>query len=67
MATLRAFFHMGRVECVTCQVPRNQSIGGGLKVVVLEVALDVVGARRVIGEWPLAVMGSSSDMLLSGR
>lgn len=28
---LRDFFHMGRVEWVTCQVPVSHSMGGGVK------------------------------------
>lgn len=44
IATFRDFFHMGRVEWVTCHVPENQSREGGAKSV--EVLGDVVVGGR---------------------
>jgi hypothetical protein len=69
METLRAFFHIGSVECVTCQVPRSQGRGGGVNAVVaLEVALElVVGARRVICGWRVDGAGFEDDMLYIRR
>jgi hypothetical protein len=50
MATLRDFFHIGRVEWVTCQVPLSQGMEGGWKVGDVELgAPETVGARRVMG------------------
>lgn len=47
--TLRLDFHIGRVECVTCQVPESQVGVGGVKSEGWGVSV-VVGARREIGE-----------------
>lgn len=52
MATLRLVFHMGRVECVTCQVPDSHCGVGGVKEGgCCWVLLVVVGGRRVMGGW----------------
>ena len=53
MATLRLVFHMGRVECVTCQVPDSHCGVGGVKDAgcCCWVLLVVVGERRVMGGW----------------
>lgn len=71
METLRAFFHIGSVECVTCQVPRSQGRGGGVNAggaleEVLEKAL-IVGARRVIEDGRDEGAGSEDDMLCASR
>jgi hypothetical protein len=42
--TLRLDFHIGRVECVTCQVSVSQEIVGGAKFAGV-VALENVGGR----------------------
>jgi hypothetical protein len=70
METLRAFFHMGSVECVTCQVPRSQGRGGGVNTVVAleEVVVKlVVGARKVICAGTVEGAGSEDDMLYARR
>jgi hypothetical protein len=49
IATLRDFFHMGSVECVTYHVPSTHGIGGAVKLfVVVEGVMLVLGARREI-------------------
>lgn len=50
MHTLRLDFHMGSVECVTCQVPLRKDKGGAVNVLVVEEGRvdEVVGARSVI-------------------
>lgn len=69
METLRAFFQMGSVECVTCQVPRSHGSGGGVNVVAVAVAVAVlglvVGARSVIWGWEGEAVGSGVDMVWS--
>ena len=73
METLRAFFHMGRVECVTCQVPRSQERGGGVNdTAALEreaaaAAAVVVGERRVTIGWGVEALGPEDDMPLEGK
>jgi hypothetical protein len=69
MATLRAFFHMGRVEWVTCQVPVILS-RGGTKVVEDgdEGAPRSLGARILIlegavGAPAVASAATGSDIL----
>lgn len=72
MATLRAFFHMGSVEWVTCQVPVMLSRGGtkveedgdegaprslGARILMLEVA---------IGAAATASRAAGSDIVLEG-
>jgi len=47
MATLRDFFHMGSVECVTYHVPSIHGIDGAVKLlVVVDGVVLVLGARR---------------------
>lgn len=49
MRTFLAFLHMGRVECVTDQVPLSHSSGGGVKIVdERSLELYFFGDRRVI-------------------
>lgn len=75
MATLRAFFHMGSVECVTCQVPVILSRGGtkvaedgdegaprslGPLILMLEAALGAAAAAA-------ASAAIGSDIVLEGR
>jgi len=70
METLRAFFHIGSVECVTCQVPRSQGRGGGMNAVIaLEgvVVELVVGGRNVICAGRVEEAGSEDDMLHARR
>lgn len=55
MRTLRDFFHMGRVEWVTFQVPESQEMEGG--AMSWGVEGRVLGALRVIG-------GRTADMLV---
>jgi hypothetical protein len=60
MRTLRAFFHMGSVEWVTCQVPERKDRGGGRRggaddvEEACEMAVEGVpeadGVRRVMGD-----------------
>jgi ferredoxin len=53
IVTLRAFFHMGSVECVTCQVPVRKGRGGAMSAgdseeeVLAEVEEMWEGARSV--------------------
>ena len=47
IVTLRLDFHMGSVECVTCHVPKSQSMDGGVKVGDW-IRWRVVGGRREI-------------------
>jgi len=59
MDTLRAFFHIGRLEWVTCQVPEIHSTEGGVKpsLVLGEfVDLRLPGDRIVIGVVILKMM-----------
>lgn len=69
METLRAFFQIGSVECVTCQVPRSQGREGAANAVALEgvLALVVVGARRDIWGWVVDGAGCSEDDMLFTR
>lgn len=75
MATLRAFFHMGRVEWVTCQVPVIESRGGtkvaedgdggaprslGARIWMLEAAMGATATAT-------ASAGIGSDMILERR
>lgn len=47
--TLRDFFHMGSVLCVTFQLPDSQDRGGGVRAAGLGDGVEVVeGWRRVI-------------------
>jgi ferredoxin len=46
MATLRAFLHIGRVECVTCHVPVTKERGGAKSEEDEDaVAPGIIGAR----------------------
>jgi hypothetical protein len=49
MVTLRLERHMGRVECVMCQVPVRKVRGGGVKVGEGGEAEKEVEVRRVGG------------------
>lgn len=52
METLRLDFHMGRVECVTCQVPESHCGVGAVKEgCCWGKWVLVVGGRRVMGGW----------------
>lgn len=49
--TLRFFFHIGRVECVTFHVPSSQlSLGGVMGSCGWVVMPELDGARRVMGD-----------------
>ena len=62
MHTFLAFLHIGRVECVTAQVPSSHSIGGGVKFTEDgRVGLYLSGERRVI-EVVIADVGASIDL-----
>lgn len=58
MRTLRLDFHMGREECVTCQVSVSHCMVGDLKSAGGE-ALEKVGGRMVMFAMVVAVGGSS--------
>lgn len=72
MATLRAFFHMGSVEWVTCQVPVIESRGGTKAAEDGdEGAPRSLGARiwmleAVVGAAATASAATGSDMVLEG-
>lgn len=55
MRTFRDFFHMGKVECVTFQVPESHEREGG--GIIWGVVGRVEGARRIIG-------GREADMVV---
>jgi hypothetical protein len=54
MRTLRDFFHIGKVECVTFQVPESQDREGGGMSWGLVGRVD--GARRIIGGREAAIV-----------
>jgi hypothetical protein len=72
MATLRAFFHMGSVEWVTCQVPVIESWGGtkvaedGDEGAPLSLGARIWMLEAVVGAAATASATTGSDIALEG-
>ena len=52
---------MGRLECVTFQLPERKESGGGVKVDLDEEVVTFDGGRK-LSRWGVGVEGSCDDM-----